>query len=224
MQSKKVKIMDLVIDPELQIREINSFTIAEYRESMRSGSIFPPIIIDNKNRIICGHHRVYAYKGIHEPDYKIDCHVTDLKTDADLIMLAASDNSKHGRPLTTFEKKTTLFRLKEKNISVDKISNVLGVTIGRIEQWAGLSVTVIGENKSTQRPVKNGSNHLVGQTVKEKDYEQMKKVDYGVSVGMLARQIISVMNREDKWIKDPQVLRELYIEIKNYFTKKGEVL
>lgn len=224
MQTKKVKIMDLIVDPELQIREINSFTIAEYRESMRSGSIFPAVIIDSKNRIICGHHRVYAYKGIHEPDYKIDCQITDLKSDADLIMLAASDNSKHGRPLTTFEKKTTLFRLKEKNIDIDKISNVLGVTIGKIQQWSGLSVTVIGENRSTERPVKKGSDHLIGQTVKEKDYDQMKKVDYGVSVGVLSKQIISIMKREDKWIKDPQVLKELYFEIKNYFTNKGEVL
>jgi hypothetical protein len=224
MKTKKIKIMDLVVDPELQIREINSFTIAEYRESMRSGNIFPTIIIDGKNRIICGHHRVYAYKGIHEPDYKIDCQITDLKTDADLIMLAASDNSKHGRPLTTFEKKTTLFRLKEKNIDIDKISSVLGVTIGRIEQWAGLSVTVIGGDKSIERPVKKGSCHLVGQTVNAKDYESMKRVDYGVSVGVLAKQIISIMHRENKWIKDPQILKELYFEIKNYFTNKGEVL
>lgn len=224
MATKKIKLMDLVIDPELQVREISSFTIADYRESIRSGNIFPPVIVDNKNRLVCGHHRYHAYKGMYEPDYKIDCIITDLKTDAELIMLAASDNSKHGRPLTTFEKKTTLFRLKEKNVSIEKISDVLGVTIGRIEQWSGLSVTVIGGDKSIERPIKKGSDHLIGQTVKEKDYEQMKKFDYGVTVSVLAKQIISIMHREDKWIKDPQILRELYIEIKNYFTNKGEVL
>ena len=109
--SKKVRLMDLIQAPELQVREVNPVVVGNYSESIKAGAVFPPIIIDEKNRIICGNHRFSAYKKNYEPDALIECEVVKGKSDVDLIMIAAGDNSKNGWPLTTFEKKSISLRL-----------------------------------------------------------------------------------------------------------------
>ena len=72
---KKVKLMDLVHAPELQVREINPVIVGNYSESIKAGAVFPPLMIDEKNRIIAGYHRFGAYKKNFEPDALIECEV-----------------------------------------------------------------------------------------------------------------------------------------------------
>jgi hypothetical protein len=225
MSTKKVKIMNIVIDPDLQVREIDIFTVSNYSESVKAGNIFPPIIIDSKNRLICGHHRYSAYKRNFDPDYFIDCEVTPLKNNADLIMLAAGDNSKNGRPLTTYEKKCISLRLiKDHGISVEKVSNILGVRVDRIDEWAGITVLVkTYGKKSVLMPVKRGFEYMAGAHVTSSDYNEHRKKDYGVPLRTHVNQILSIIRREKIWIRDEAALLELYKELKNYFkTQKGE--
>lgn len=113
----KVKLMDLVVDPELIVRDLNLTVVGQYVESMRAGEIFPPILIDKKNRIICGQHRYNAFKKVFEPDYEVECEVSKKTKEVDLIIEAVKDNVRHGYPLATFDKKKILFRLSDLGVN-----------------------------------------------------------------------------------------------------------
>lgn len=222
--SKKVRLMDLIQAPELQVREVNPVVVGNYSESIKAGAVFPPIIIDEKNRIICGNHRYSAYKKNYEPDALIECEVVKGKTDVDLIMIAAGDNSKNGWPLTTFEKKSISLRLiKDHKIDPEKVSSILGVRVDRVEEWAGMTVVVVGgDGKRKEEPIKRGFENMVGSEVSEQDYKNHKNHDYGVSLRNICSQIISIIKRDSVWVTDEPALRELYSELKTYFNKKGE--
>ena len=221
---KKVKIMDIVIDPSLQIREVSSYTVSDYTEALRAGSVFPPMLIDSKNRLVCGFHRFTAYKTVHGPEYEAVCEVSKFTKDADLIMEAAKDNSTHGKPLSTFEKKTVSLRLlKDHKVSAEKVSLILGVTVDRIEEWAGITVTVIGPDKEkSEMPLKRGYEHMIGKTVSSLEYKEHKRHDYGVPLRTHVNQIISILKRTDIWVEDDSILQDLLEELKKYFkNKKG---
>lgn len=225
MQQKKVKLMDLIIDPALKVREIDTYLQARYSEAFKAGAEFPPLVIDSKNRIICGLHRYSMYRVNCEPDYDILCDITPLKNDADLIMLALEDNSRHGQQLKTIEKQTAVIRLiKKYKVDPEKVSQILGVRVSRVEEWAGMMV-VVREPKggSHAEPVKKDFKVLAENKteVKESDYREHRKFDT-VSLGRLCKQIISIINRESVWITDEPALKELHSELKMYFSKQNK--
>lgn len=221
---KKIKLMDLIHAPELQVREINPIVVSTYSESVKAGTQFPAIMVDERNRIICGYHRYSAYKKNYAPDTLIECDVIKNKSDVELIMIAAGDNSRNGWPLTTFEKKTVSLRLiKEHKVNPTEVSKILGVRVNRIEEWGGMTVTIVGTNGMTkEEPLKRGFEPMAGKTVREGDYIQHKVHDYGVRIGRLCNQIISIVKRDSVWVTDEPALRELYSELKIYFNKQGE--
>ena len=98
---KKIKIMDLIIDPSIQVREVEPQTVSKYAAAMREGAEFPAIIVDENNRIIAGNHRYYSYKTVFEPETEINCIEKTFSSESDLILFAAGDNARHGKPLNT---------------------------------------------------------------------------------------------------------------------------
>lgn len=223
MQKKKVKLMDIVIDPGIKVREINSFVQARYSEAYKAGAKFPPLIIDSKNRLVSGHHRYAMYKVNCDLETLIECEVTPIKEDRELIILALRENATHGEPLRVIEKQEATLRLvKNFKMSPEKVAEILNVRIGKIEEWAGMYVHVIGpKGKPEPKPVKIPFEYMIGQTVKEEDYNQHRSHDYGVKLQSLCNQIISIIRREKKWISDEAPLRQLYIELENYFEESN---
>jgi ParB-like chromosome segregation protein Spo0J len=208
----KIKLMDVVIDPSIMVREVNTFIVGNYAESMRAGAEFPPIVVDSKNRLVCGHTRYAAYKKVFGPDYSLTATVTKNTKDVDLIMEAAGDNSKHGHPLDTYEKKKVVLRLKEHGVDPAKISKILGVTVDRVEEWAEMTVVVIGQDRQRRvEPLKSGFRHMAGRTVKEVDYQKHETKDMGVTMIFHAHKLTDVLTRDGWTSTDEKTIEALTV-------------
>jgi len=199
----KIKLSDIVIDPTIQVREISTNTVSEYRQALRAGAKFPPLVIEKgTNRAVCGFHRYYTFKGVLEPTATVDCIFETYKTEADLIKRAASDNSKHGRPLSTWDKKRVVMRLGDHGVDKDEIATVLSIPVKKVEEWAGMTVVVVGGTGKKQmrrsEPVKHGLEHMAGKEIPENQYEEHADRDRGVPAKNLAASLTRWIN--NGWI------------------------
>lgn len=179
---EKIKITQLEIDPNLKVREVNEYAVSRYAEAMRNGDEFPPVVVDQKNRLICGHTRYYAYKrAFKDPELMVKAERKTFKTEADALMFAASDNARHGLPLDTWDKKNITIKLLSMKRTPEEIAKLFGVSANRIEDWAGMTVVIVGKKgQRTQKPVKNGSKHMIGQEVTEEAYENHAQREMGI--------------------------------------------
>ena len=182
-----IKLSDIVIDPTIQVRSVESHTVSTYAAAMRAGDIFPALVVEKKtNRLVSGNHRFYAYKIVYGPDYEAKCEAKEYADEAEIIRDAAKDNARHGRPLDTFDKKRIFSRLTACGDSADGISRLLGVPVAKLRKWGEMTVTVVGkEGRKTVRrpePVKHGLEHLAGWEITEEAYKAHERRDRGIPV------------------------------------------
>jgi len=185
MELKQMELGNLVIDPNIQVREVSPQIVHDYAQAMMTGDQFPPMLVEAMtNRIVCGHHRYYAYRRIYEPDKMVNCEVREFNDDAVIIRTAARDNSIQGRRLSTWDRKRVVNRLRQLGDSADDIARLLSVPVFKIDRWAEQTVIVIGrKGKHTTRreePVKRGQEHMRGKEVTEQQYEAHRKQDLGI--------------------------------------------
>lgn len=200
----KAKIRDLIMDEKLlELRPINLFVVSRYRQSMRTGAIFPPLIIEKGTmRVISGNHRLEAYRGEYSGEREIEVVEETYKNEAEAIRRFAEENSRHGNPLSGIEKKNIIQKLLEHGDSLETVSQVLNMPVKRVEQYAGFNVVVIGKgNKRELKPVKHGLQHIAGMTMKAKEYTTHIQHDRGVPAKSLAQQLT-------RWIKNGWIDRE----------------
>lgn len=227
MDKKKIKLNEIKIDPKIIVRGVDSVTVSHYTEALRAGSVFPPMVIDKKNRLVCGHHRLPAHRVAFGDDHQVTVYVTDKTKDIDLIIIAAGENTKHGRPMTPIEKREIQILLEKNGISESKISEILGVRIIKLEQWADMRVAVIGQDGKTEdRPLKRGFEHMSGRSITEKAYESHRRADYGVKLRDLATHIRNILRRGEWAATDDntiEVLSGLYDDLGKYLIKNKKV-
>ncbi len=198
---KRMKISQLEFDPKLiELRPVNPYFVSRYRQSMRSGAQFPPPIIeDGTNRIVSGNHRITAYLQEFDEDYEIDVAVEKFPDEAAVVRRFAEENSSHGNPLNGIQQKAIVQILLKYGDTPESVASALNIPVKKIMNLGKMSVLVIGKGKKKEmRPVKHGLEHLSGQTMKPKLYDQHRKSDRGVPVGALARQL--QRHLENDWI------------------------
>ena len=220
----KIKVSDLKFSDELlELRPINIWVVSKYRQAMREGAKFPKIVIDGNNTIIAGNHRVTAYKQEFGDDYIVDAEVKTFVSPRDMVEYFARDNATHGLPLEGIEKKRIAARLLDLGASAENIASIFGVAVKRVEEWAGLTVCVIGNTtapgaikKVDYMPVKKGSEHMAGIEVTRAEYESHNESDLGLEDYVIADCLTSRIRRG--WIdfdneKSVKSLRELRNEL-----------
>ena len=206
----KVQLRNIVVDPNIQVREVESPTVSEYTEAMKAGCEFPPLILEKgTNRLVCGYHRFAAYKHVLEPTEKVNCILEEFADDAAIIRFAAHDNSQHGRPLDTWDKKRILSRLLEYGDSHEDIAKLLGVTISKVEQWGHRMILVRGNGDPKPMPVKRSWSHLIGTTCSQEEYDEHARTSLGVSPARLAYDLIVLIKGEKIDTQNPTVMARL---------------
>ncbi len=221
----KVKLMDIVVDPTIQVREVENHTVSKYAQAMKAGAKFPPMLLESKtNRLVCGNHRYYAYKSAFGPEQEVAVEYKLFDNEADLIRHAASDNARHGRPLDTWDQKRIAIRLAGHGDSAEAIADVLAVPAAKVEQWAGMTVIVIGKQGKRKlknvEPVKHGMEHMAGQPVEAQAYAEHERHDPGIPVKNMAAVITRHLT--NGWIaaNDPKTIDNL----EALYTALGEFL
>jgi hypothetical protein len=220
----KIKIKNLNRDSEiLAIRNVNPLFVSRYRQAMRQGDQFPPIIIDGRTKtVVSGYHRLDSYEQEYGEDYTIEVVSKTYATEADRIEEAVRENSKHGNPLDGISRRRAALRLAELGRDADAIAKLLGVSVKRVEKMGDQVVCVRGI--STPQPVKRGLEHMRGETVSAKDYKNHIAADRGVPAVAIANQL----NRwfENGWVaadeKTFEAIEKLYNNCTEYISKHGE--
>lgn len=196
-------------DQILDLRPVNPLFVSRYRQAMRNGDKFPPLIIDRQGAIISGNHRYSAYLAEFGEDYEIEVIIKTYKTAAERIEDAIRDNAKHGNPLDGITRKRAVLILTELGRKPGEIANLLGVSVKRIEEMAGMSVMIVGGGT---HPLKRGLEHMAGKKVTPEEYEEHRTMDQGVPAAQCAQQLIRwIHNGWIDWtdIKTVSVMKEL---------------
>jgi hypothetical protein len=132
-----LKICNLKFDQEIYPRIKTSWLTAyQYAQSMRAGSVFPPINVGKLNEelyVIDGWHRVEAKKILGE-EY-IEAIIKDYKDKKEMFVEAINLNISHGRPLSIQEKVRLVKKLEDLNFTIEKISEITRIPIDKIEMF-----------------------------------------------------------------------------------------
>ena len=182
-------------DKILEIRRVNELTISRYRQAMRNGDQFPPLVIEKgTNRIVSGNHRYTAYSEEYG-DRSVPCVEKAFRDEAELIEEAVRDNSKHGLPLDGVGRKRAALTLSQLGRDAEAIGRLLGCSVKRVEELAGMTVYVRCGGKKEPHSTKRGLEHISGQTVSKSQYDEHKLRDRGVPAWQNARQLV-------RWIRN----------------------
>src|SRR5262245_56621185 len=162
-----VPIAKLVEDFSLYPRiGLNNTTVATYREAHRAGAKFPRILIDHKWRIIDGWHRKTVFEL--EGAKTIPAIQVRVRNDVHFFELAAEANAKHGTPYSGYDRNRMIARAEELGITKERISEILSVTVEKIEDvekgWASVSAD------QRPMPLKASVRHLAGRKLTAKQF------------------------------------------------------
>lgn len=178
----------------LEIRHVNPVFVSRYRQAMRKGNQFPPLIVDQDNVIISGNHRYEAYRDEYGEDHTIEVERKTFENDAERIKTAVRENAKHGNPLDGISRKRAIQALLERDEKEEEIAELLGCSTKRIVSMAGQYVVVQGKRK----PTKRGMNEAIGKEVSEKQYNEHETKDRAMSVHAQAEQLTRWL--ENGWV------------------------
>jgi hypothetical protein len=181
----KIRLADLVLDPALQVRDVNDQTVMKYANAMRTGAQFPPVLVEEgTNRVVCGFHRTMAMRRVYTPEHIVGVESRIYKSELDALRDATRDNATHGLPLTSWDIKRLVLRFNEAGATLDELSGLLNMPLKRLQRMAGMTVVVVGKRGKTEfvetRPLKRGCEHLVGKRISEKAYEAHASHDRGI--------------------------------------------
>lgn len=144
MKGRVLKISGLTFDKELYPRmETNWMTAYSYSQAMRSGEVFPPIIVgsfEGKLYVVDGWHRVEAKKMLKEQ--YVQGIVKDYNDKKTLFLDAIKYNISHGKPLSSQEKVRLIYKLKEEmGFDVAQIIGIVKVPMDKIELFKARVLT-----------------------------------------------------------------------------------
>jgi hypothetical protein len=200
---RKVKISELVISEELTaMRPINSFMVSRYRQAYRAGNDLGMPIVDAKtNIIVSGNHRVTAMLEEFGEDHEITVEMRKFASKADILKTFAAENVRHGMPLDGRSRIALICAMAHEGVPVQEVAQIIGISIKRTEELAGMTMVVRGRNKAhCERvvPCKHGAEHKAGQTITKAEAERHAKHDRGITALSMCKQLTAWLR--DGWI------------------------
>ena len=130
MNPMKIKISDIINPRDYCRLEVNNDTVSLYMQNIDN---LPPIEINKNKKLINGRHRLEAHKnkGLAE----IEATIIDIP-DTEVFIESIKRNSKHGKQLTSFDRRKSAIKLYEKGIKdLKKISSLLSVSYESVVKW-----------------------------------------------------------------------------------------
>lgn len=211
MSDKSVKVSELIIDEKLtRLRPINEVFVSRYRQAYRAGKDLGQIIVDANNRVVSGNHRVTAMAQEFGDDHKITVTVKKYASEREVLEDFARHNADHGNALSGASQRAISIELIKSGASKEEIAQLFGVSVNRVESWAGMTVMVIGGKSGKSRqpqpmPAKHGLEP--GTTMEHDQYETHWKQDRGISAVSQAAQLSRWI--ENGWVKDEKSIAAL---------------
>lgn len=229
IKTVKMKLSNILLDDELiENRHINQHTVKRYRSAMHFDGVqdFPLIVlnIDTKT-IVSGNHRYTAMLQEYGKELEVEVKLNKYKNRREQIEHAVTENMKFGKMLDGFEAKRFRKWLYELNSPVERIAQLFNQTENAIKKELGtLKIVRVGKRRKTKTILeqKNGKDvterrepvkRSIPNSVEEMtltQWEEHKEKDIGVTVPLLAKQIIRHIKNDFIDLSYVSVLEELY--------------
>lgn len=208
---KNVKVSELIIDENLtRLRPVNEVFVSRYRQAYRAGKDLGEIIVDTKNRVVSGNHRVTALMEEFGEDHELSVSVKKYESEREVLEDFARHNADHGNALSGASQRAITIELIKNGADREDIAQLFGVSVKRIENWAGMTVMVIGgKSGKTRHPQPMPAKHGIepGTTMERDQYETHWKQDRGISASSQANQLYRWI--ENGWVKDEKSINAL---------------
>ncbi len=122
--TRKIKLTDVIFENKIYPRaQYDTSLISKYRDAIDQ---LPPIVIDKKNRLIDGYHRLMAYSL--EGKEEIEVTIFDSEDDRKCLIESIKLNATHGKQLSQTEKKDLGRNLYLQGIEDAEISKTLSIS------------------------------------------------------------------------------------------------
>lgn len=191
---KTIKVCDLVFDEELYPRNnIDTANVTALVEALTHGAELPPIVIDQKKRLIDGVHRWKAYKRLYGDDYEIECIQKRYKKDADAFLDAMRYNGSHGARLDQCDRTRCLIISERLGLTIDLVAGALHVPADKLGALRNDRVATTQSGLSV--PLKRTVRHFAGQTLTKRQMEANDALS-GMRPAFYANQLIQLIEAD----------------------------
>jgi hypothetical protein len=226
MKKERIELSRLKdVSAVLEIRPTDQSTVSRYRQALRHGEKFPPLVRDQDNNLIAGYHRRDMYREEHGPDYEVDVVTIQCENDLERLVYAVQDNLRHGRPIEGYERRMAIVKLINLGMKDDQICDLFKCSVKSVQHVAGMTVVLRGGATNAHgdqelMPLKRGAEHIAGRTVTVRQYEQHVRHDVAVPIETSASQLTRWI--KNRWVdmeneRSINALRELHDELKKFF-------
>lgn len=201
-----IKVTKVVINMNLYPRTVlDEYNVNEIAEAMRSGKEMPPIEISKKGNILVdGYHRLTAHIKVHGNKSSINCIKKDFASEAEMLLRSMVLNSGHGRKLTTQDRVRCITLGQELGLSVDMLSDALGLTQAKIGKLVDNRIASSG---SKSIPLKATTEHLAKTELSEEQLEYNRKAG-GLHQSFYVNQVIAMLESDSvDWSNEALVKR-----------------
>jgi hypothetical protein len=200
MKKAVFKLKDLKMDNKLlSIRKVNPVFVSRYRQAYREGAIFPLMIVEERTgRIISGNHRYTAMMQEYGPDHEVEVIVRKYKSEKDVLIDFAKENSAHGNPIDGWTKKLLISELSKEGCTEEEISRIFNISVRRIEHLGAEMVGVVfGKNNTQYRPSKRGFKPP--RSITQQQYKEHQNMDRGLPINQKVSEI-------RRWLNDDLIM------------------
>jgi len=165
-----VQVSELAFDYLIYPRHaIDSHHVREFADTMRAGTEFPSIVVENKTRrIVDGFHRVKATQSVYGDNATITAILRNYPTDKALFLDAAHINSAHGKRLASFDISHCLQIAHRLKIKDEEMAITLSISVDRLAK-VQLTKTAFGPN-GQPFPIRRSIGHVGQQRLTKKQY------------------------------------------------------
>ncbi|KKL92707.1 hypothetical protein LCGC14_1882010 [marine sediment metagenome] len=200
MKQKILEIKDIEIDDRVYPRtSMDYYVIAKYMKAMKSGSVFPSIIVakyEGKYLLVDGAHRLTTNKQL--KNKHIEAEVLEGLSLEELYIESVKRNSTHGTSFATIDVTKICLKLKNMKLSLIEISKIVHIPADKIEPYIAKRITRIGITQQ-EVPLKSAYKHFAG---KHLDQPINQDVSIGVAqinminslIGLLENNHLDVTN------------------------------
>lgn len=213
MEKQVLPVSQIKVDDKLYPRiKWNWMTSYDYAESMKSGAKFPPITVAYYKKgyyLVDGRHRLEALKIVKEKYVEVE--VKRGLNNKEIYLLAVKLNIGHGRQFSVQEKASIIVKLKDMNYNMDEISNIVKISVDRLESFISnrITSTISGKDVVLKAPIRNLSGQRVSNGI---DYQQTSFSAHSQIQAL--EQVIVLMENKFLDLNNEEVVKRVNILIK----------
>jgi len=199
---KDVLLSDVVFDEKIYPRTHPYWqTSYDYANSLRSGAVFPPIVLalhNGKLILVDGKHRTDAFKQCKRKTIPAEVH-TDWDENK-IFVESIKRNIAHGKVLSPFEKRKCILKLREMKLSNEDISDLIQIPQEKIQHFVGqrLISSTTGDLINFEI-VKSGMKHLAGKGFSDIEIQNISEIQRDISTGnqvTLLKQLVNLLEND----------------------------